>query len=112
MAANKNKINVNVIVERREYCKIDREMVQYELEGMDELERCCDDSEAMSDLVDIIFERIVEHLKTCGSTLNEDELGWGFGGGDLDEGEVVRYLIKQVYDEDEPILCGKCWENK
>lgn len=110
-----NKINVKVVVEKRDWTIIDKEMVQEELEAMDDLERCCDDSEAMRDLVDIIFERIVEYLKNCGNTIDESKTGWDlFSGTGLEDDEVVRYLIKQVYHENEEgaIPCGKCWENK
>jgi hypothetical protein len=111
-----NKINVKVIVEKRECCSITKEMVQAELEAMDDLERCCDDSEAMRDLVDIIFERIVEYLKNCGNTLDESECGWDlFNSYGLDDEEVVKYLIKQVFYENndgDVLSCSKCWENK
>jgi hypothetical protein len=68
----------------------------------------------MRDLVDIIFERIVEYLKNCGNTIDESDSERNlFNNFGLDDEEVVKYLIKEVYDEDEDVIsCGKCWENK
>jgi len=106
-----NKIELSVTVERRSECNITKEMVKEELEVMDELELCCD--EGMNDLVDIIWERIVDYLKHCASTLYESECAWDLftNRGGLDEEEVVKYLIKEVYDDDGPTHCNKCWEN-
>jgi len=110
-----NKINVTVIVEKRDEYNITKEEVQEELERFgrqDVLDICCD--EAMKELVDDIFERIVQYLKSCGNTLDDSECDWRrYGGGYLDDSELVRYLIKEVFDDiNESILCSKCSENE
>ena len=109
------EIDMCVMVQRCEYGTITKDMIKRSIRLNDDdydVDRdcncdtyCClsdsDKADRKCDLLDVIWEKIVEALCNADCTINESDCGSELFGrrGGLDMDEVVRMLIEENWDE-------------